>query len=166
MKKIIMLCLGMILTACASNHSFVFNDQAVVDQGTGLVWAKNANLPGKPIMWKADDNVYSFIQKLNSDNFAGYADWRVPSKAEFTELIAYAKSLGYDKNKIETWPYQKLRLLGFINVQDYDYWTASRHSPEDLWVADLANGLILPKSEAKPYYLWPVRGGNPKNSHP
>lgn len=160
MKKIMLLCMGLFLTACAPNHSFVFLDQTAVDQGTGLVWSKNANLPGKPLLWKADDNVYSFVQKLNSDNFAGYADWRVPTKDDMAELIAYAKSLGYDKDKLETWPFRKLRQLGFIDVRDYDYWTSTRRSPEELWVADLASGQILPKSEAKPYYLWPVRGGN------
>jgi len=52
--------------------------------------------------------------------------------------------------------------IGFINVRDYDYRTATRQSPEEMWVADLASGQILPKSEAKPYCLWPVRGGNPE----
>jgi hypothetical protein len=161
MKTILLVCLLMFLTACAGNHSFVFQDQTAVDQGTGLVWAKNANLPGKPIPWKADDNVYYFIQKLNSDNFAGYADWRVPTKEEMDELMAYAMTLGYDKNKRETWPFQKLRMLGFIDVRDYDYWTSTRRSPEEIWVADLASGRLQPKSEAKPYCLWPVRGGDP-----
>ncbi len=161
MKTIVLLCVGLLLAACAPNHSFVFLDQTAVDQGTGLVWSRNANLPGKPLLWKADDNVYSFIQKLNSDNYAGYADWRVPTREEMAELIAYAKSLGYERDKLETWPFQKLRQLGFINVRDYDYWTSTRQSPEEMWVADLAGGRVLPKSEAKPYCLWPVRGGSP-----
>lgn len=160
MKKIMLLFVGLFLTACAQNHSFVFLDQTAVDQGTGLVWTKNANLPGKPLLWKADDNVYSFVQKLNNDNYAGYSDWRVPTKEEMTELLDYAKSLGFDANKLDTWPYQKLKQLGFINVRDYDYWTSSRHSPDQLWIADLASGLIKPKSDTKPFCLWPVRGGS------
>lgn len=159
MRKSLILLFCLSLTACAQSHNFVVRDQTVLDQGTGIVWTKNANLPGKQLLWKSDDNVYAFIQKLNSENYAGYADWRVPTKSEMADLIAYAKSLGYDPAKFETWPYNKLRQLGFLDVRDYDYWTSTRKSPEELWVADLAHGQIVPKPDKKAYYLWPVRGG-------
>jgi len=160
MKQFVFLLLaGLCLSGCAAGHSFIFQDQTAVDQGTGIVWAKHANLPGTPLIWKGEDNVYSFIQKLNRDNYAGYADWRVPTKEEMAGLIAHAKSLGYDQGKMETWPFRQLRQLGFQDVRDYDYWTATRYSDTELWVADLASGQIRPKTEAKPYCLWPVRGG-------
>lgn len=158
MKKILLLIAALLLSACAQNHSFVMLDQTAVDQGSGLVWARNANLPGKPLLWKAEDNVYSFIQKLNSDNYAGYADWRVPTREELAELIDYAKSLGYDADKMETWPYRKLGQLGFVNVRDYDYWTSTRPEPNQMWIADLASGRISAKPDNKPFLLWPVRG--------
>lgn len=159
MRKILVLLFCLALTSCAQTHNFVFLDQTALDQGTGVVWAKHANLAGKQLYWKADDNVYAFIQKLNNENYAGYADWRVPTKSEMVELIAYAKSRGYDSAKFETWPYKQLRQLGFLEVRDYDYWTSTRKSSEELWVADLASGQVVPKSDAKAYYLWPVRGG-------
>jgi hypothetical protein len=160
MKRIMLLLALLLLTACAQNHSFVMLEQTAVDQGTGLVWARNANLPGKPLLWKADDNVYAFIQKLNSDNYAGYADWRVPTREEMAELVQYAKSLGYEEGKMETWPYRRLTELGFANVRDYDYWTSSRPAPDQMWIADLASGRISAKPDSKPFCLWPVRGSN------
>jgi hypothetical protein len=158
MKKILVLVCCLFVTACAQKHGFVLLDQTVLDQGTGLVWTKNANIAGKQLNWKSDDNVYAFIMKLNNDNYSGYADWRVPTKEEMAELIAYAKSLGYDSAKYDTWPYQKLRQMGFTDVRDYDYWTSTRKSPEEMWVADFASGAIVPKPDSNPYYLWPVRG--------
>jgi hypothetical protein len=159
MKRVILLLICLTMTACSQHKSFVFLDQTAVDQTTGLIWAKHANLPGKQLNWRGDDNVYAFVEKLNKENYAGYADWRVPTRDEMEALIAHAKSLGYDPDKFDTWPYQKLRQIGFQDVRDYDYWTATRKSAEELWIADLAGGRVVPKSDAKPYYLWPVRGG-------
>lgn len=165
MRKIVAVLLLLIATGCASKmeNRFVFQEKTAVDQKTGRVWTKNANLPGKPLVWKGDDNVYGFIQKLNRENFAGYADWRTPSREEMEDLIAYARSLGYDREKMETWPFQTLRTLGFEDVRDYPYWTGTRHSKEALWVADLARGEVVPKPDSDhPYSLWPVRGGKSK----
>lgn len=159
MKKLILLFPAlMLLFACsAAKPNFVFKDQVAVDQNTGLTWARNANMPNKQLIWRGDDNVYEYIKKLNETNYASYADWRVPTKDEFAKLIEYAKSMGYDQSKIETWPYQKLLQLGFIEVRDYEYWTSTRDSSTDIYTADLASGKIELKKE-KLYYLWPVRG--------
>jgi uncharacterized protein DUF1566 len=160
MKRIMLLLAALLLTACAQKHSFVMLEQTAVDQGSGLVWARNANLPGRPLLWKAEDNVYSFIQKLNSDLYAGYADWRVPTREEMAELVAYAKSLGYQEDRMESWPYRRLTELGFVNVRDYDYWTSSRPAPDQMWIADLASGRISAQPDNKPFCLWPVRGSS------
>jgi len=159
MKKTLWLILCLVLAGCASNHSFVLLEKTAVDQKTGLVWSKSANPAGQQLEWRGDDNVYAFIQKLNKENFAGYADWRVPTREEMSELISYAKSLGYDSGKYETWPFKKLGQLGFSDVRDYGYWTSTRESKESIYVADLATGEVQPKPDTKPFYLWPVRGG-------
>ncbi len=161
-KRYIVLMLMVVgLAGCASTDrspNFVARDQVMVDQNTGLVWMKHANRPGKPLVWRGEDNVYYYIQGLNEQNFAGYSDWRVPTKAEFTLMIEYAKSMGYDPKKIDSWPFNAFMKMGFTDVRDYDYWTASRETPKDIWTADLAKGTLQPKTEALKYYLWPVRG--------
>ncbi len=161
-KRYILLMLMVVgLAGCASTDrspNFVARDQVMVDQNTGLVWMKHANRPGKPLVWRGEDNVYYYIQGLNEQNFAGYSDWRVPTKAEFSLMIEYAKSMGYDPKKIDSWPFNAFMKMGFTDVRDYDYWTASRETPKDIWTADLAKGTLQPKTEALKYYLWPVRG--------
>jgi Protein of unknown function (DUF1566) len=159
MRRLLGIILVTLLVAgCAAKPNFVLQEKTVIDQNTGLTWARNANLPGKQLIWRGDDNVYEYIKRLNESNYAGYADWRVPNKDEFEKLIDYAKQMGFDRERMETWPYQKLRQIGFIEVRDYDYWTATRQSPTEIWTADMASGLIRPKTESKPYYLWPIRG--------
>lgn len=161
MKKLFLLLpLVLLLGACASKPNFVFLEKTAVDQNTGLVWTRNANLPGRQLIWRGDDNVYEYMKRLNETNYAGYADWRVPSKEEFAKLIEYAKAMGYDQAKMDTWPFQKLRQMGFIDVRDYEYWTSTRQSPTEMWTADLTTGAIAPKPENRPYNLWPVRGNS------
>lgn len=162
MKKLLLILpILMLLLACAGpKQNFQFLEKTAVDQNTGLTWARNANMPGRQLIWRGDDNVYEYMKRLNESNYAGYADWRVPTKEEFTTIIEYAKSMGYDKAKMDSWPYQKLRMLGFIDVRDYEYWTNSRQSPTEMWTADLTTGKVAPRPENKPYYLWPVRGNS------
>ena len=156
------LALLILLSACSAKvNRLVMQEKTVIDTETGVIWMKNANLPNKPLPWRADDNVYAFIQNLNKSTFGGYADWRVPSRDEMRSLLDYAKEKGdYQVDKVDTWPYQVLRNLGFQDVKDYGYWTSNRESNSEMYIADFANGKITAKPEDKPYYLWPVRGGN------
>ncbi len=162
MKKLLLLLpIALLVVACsAAKPNFAFLEKTAVDQNTGLTWARNANMPGRQLIWRGDDNVYEYMKRLNETNYAGYADWRVPTKEEIAKLVEYAKSMGYDEKKMDTWPYQKLRQLGFIDVRDYDYWTSTRKSPTEMWTADMTSGRIAPKPENKPYCLWPVRGSS------
>lgn len=172
MKRICLLCLlALLLSACAGGkpkneavaivHHFSFFDLTAVDEGTGLVWTRNANLPGKPLYLKDDENVFSFLRKLNRENYAGYSDWRLPAREEQEELLKYAKSLGYDAARVETWPYQRLQRVGFQDVRDYPYWSSTRNAADtrEFWLADLSAAKMVTRSENNPYSVWPVRGG-------
>jgi hypothetical protein len=160
MKKFLLLASCLLLAACAGPpHQFTAQELTQVDTATGIVWAKNANLAGKPLPWKGDGSVSAFLQKLNRQMYGGYADWRVPTKEEMADLLAFAKAQGYLPDKMETWPFQQLRKLGFQEVKDYGYWTATRRGKDQHWVADLASGELHPRPDSKAYNLWPVRGG-------
>jgi hypothetical protein len=150
-----------LLSACSAPRSrMAMQEKTAIDTETGVIWMKNANLANKPLPWRADDNVYAFIQNLNKSTFGGYADWRVPTRDEMTSLLDYAKKTGkYKVEKVETWPYQALRDLGFEDVRDYGYWTSTRESSSQMYIADFASGKVTVKPDDKLYYLWPVRGG-------
>jgi hypothetical protein len=46
----------------------------VTDNLTGLMWTKNANLPGSTMTW------YQAVDYCNSLTQGGYTDWRLPNK--------------------------------------------------------------------------------------
>jgi hypothetical protein len=57
-------------------------DMVVTDEKTGLMWQKDAS--EDRMVWK---DGFSYIEKLNTENFAGHNDWRYPTKEELATLI-------------------------------------------------------------------------------
>jgi len=67
--------------------SFVDNgDGTVTDPNSGLIWKKSdAWLDAKKFFtWQAHRE---YVDKVNKDKFAGYDNWRIPSKAEAITLV-------------------------------------------------------------------------------
>ena len=55
---------------------------AVLDQETGLMWQREAS--AEQMVW-GDGAAY--IEHLNTTGFAGFSDWRVPTRDELAGLI-------------------------------------------------------------------------------
>lgn len=154
--------------AYAGEGRFVFSDLTATDKVTGLMWTRNANLTGKGASadklvrgrigkkdWK---EAHNFIEQLNKEKYARYADWRLPSDKELATLIEYMKSLGIIKDCSA-----HLEKLGFYDVQaDGFYWSSttvigdsgkSKVARMDYCSSGghhFKNGKAL---------IWPVRGG-------
>ena len=66
-----------------------FTDHAngtVTDNLTGLMWTKNGNLVGYPMIW---EDALDYVEEMNSGdgpNFA-YKDWRLPNIIELESLV-------------------------------------------------------------------------------
>lgn len=61
---------------------YLKGDLTVIDQETKLMWQRGTSTDR--MVWK-DGFVY--VDKLNQVEFAGYSDWRYPSKEELATLI-------------------------------------------------------------------------------
>lgn len=80
-------------TQSGATHSFVDNgDGTVTDEVTGLMWEKLSDDDGI----HDADNAYSIsdavavkIAMLNSEQFAGHDDWRLPNRNELATLINF-----------------------------------------------------------------------------
>ena len=127
---------------------FSVGADCVTDNLTGLMWSKDANLPGETMNW-ADALAY-----VDGRNLCGYTDWRLPNINEI-ESLSYAEGDG------RVW----LESQGFTNVlRAYaDYWssTTMASQPDRAWAGDISgNGLplTLPKENDLYGLVWPVRG--------
>jgi hypothetical protein len=138
------------------NPRFIDNmNQTITDNLTGLMWTKDANIPGPAVCSPATTKTWQdsliYINCLNNNNYLGYSDWRLPNINELESL------LNYEQSDNSTW----LLNNGFTNVKDYFYWSSTTNSgyTAGAWVQHmrvLGYGFNY-KTESN--YVWPVRAG-------
>ena len=139
-----------------------FNDRGdgtVLDNLTGLVWAKNANIPNGAVDWQV---ALYYVADMNAGkhlNF-GHTDWRLPNRRELRSLPDYGT---YDPAL--PWGHP------FTNVHSCIYWSSTTYS-EIMYAAGTV-GMYDGSSggwykvfdpTTYPIYVWPVRAGYIDNS--
>ena len=131
-------------------------DGTVADNLTGLMWTKDANLPGTTITWQQALDYAADMNAASYPNF-GYTDWRLPNVNEL-ESLRDIKS--YSPALPSGHP--------FVNVHtdiDYNwYWTSntSEINHDGSLVMQLGGyGYFtdMSKGNSTGIYVWPVRGG-------
>ena len=133
-------------------EEFSFSNLTVLHKKTKLMWTMDANIGGS-MSW---NNAFEFIKQLNEQKYAGYNDWRLPTKKELETLVNFAKSQGYSKDFDELF-----NKIGFKNVQSVDYWSSSTvaGSTGDAWIVYMSVGYVSNGNKAYDYYVLPVRTG-------
>lgn len=128
------------------------SNTAVTDNLTGLIWTASANIPGPevciPFVPKTWQEALNYITCLNTNNYLGHSDWRLPNVVEL-------KSMQPDNN--------------FMDVSGNWYWTASTYANLTnygwyVWL-DMGGYVSIAKKDSKGF-VWPVRGGQLGNSLP
>ncbi len=65
-----------------SDRFVVEKEKVVCDRRTGLMWQREAS--ERRVVWSEG---FQYIESLNREKFAGYDDWRYPTKEELATLI-------------------------------------------------------------------------------
>ncbi|MCX7008692.1 MAG: DUF1566 domain-containing protein [Kiritimatiellaeota bacterium] len=114
----------------------------VLDNLTGLVWARNANMGGA----RTWSNAIVYCEALN---YGGQTDWRLPNVRELYSLI--------DLSPYPTLPSGH----PFAGVQTGSYWSSSTYGPNPIlaWYVDTGGGGVYNSDKGNSWYVWPVRGG-------
>jgi len=126
-------------------------NDTVTDNLTGLMWTKDANLPGTSKTWQ---EALDYVKGINTGTYSnfGYTDWRLPNRKELQSLI--------DRNR-----YNPTLPSGhpFTNVQGVYYWSSTSYaiSSYNAWIVSMGYGYVddVSKSYDDFYYVWPVRSG-------
>ncbi|MBI5192349.1 MAG: choice-of-anchor D domain-containing protein [Nitrospirae bacterium] len=115
----------------------------VTDSLTGLMWSKNANLPGTYKTWQ------QALDYANNLTLCGYSDWRLPDRKELMSLI--------DRSR-----YNPALPAGhpFLNVQSSPYWSSTSYASyaSSAWIVNMWNGYVDSSYGSSPC-VWPVRSG-------
>jgi hypothetical protein len=139
------------------NPRFTVSGDCVTDNLTGLMWAKDANLPNGTRTWQG---ALDYVASMNAGSgLCGYKDWRLPNVNELESLI----------NSVEANSANWLNTQGFSNVQSHWSSTTLANDTDYAWIVSMWAGVVGSLSKSDDYYVWPVRSGqlnNPDPLHP
>jgi hypothetical protein len=130
----------------------------VQDNETGLIWEVKRNLNGVKINDNPNDadNTYTwfgcnqyFISFLNSSNWGGFSDWRLPTAEELKTIVVFNT-----KNPAINTTY-------FPNTQSSSYWSSTTHDYNSglAWCVNFYHGRGNDSSKNSFNYVRAVRGG-------
>ena len=128
------------------------------DNETGLIWEVKRNLNGVKINDNPNDadNTYTwfgcnqyFISFLNSSNWGGFSDWRLPTAEELKTIVVFNT-----KNPAINTTY-------FPNTQSSSYWSSTTHDYNSglAWCVNFYHGRGNDSSKNSFNYVRAVRGG-------
>jgi len=135
---------------CADQNSdcdnYASND-VVIDNLTGLMWARDGNLPEGVV--RLTDAIAYIADMNDALGLCGFTDWHLPNVNELQNLVNVASDT-------HSW----LNNQGFVNNVEFGYWSSTAYSNNTSYA--LFNGLgndTRIKYQAKHYtaYVWPVR---------
>jgi len=119
--------------------------ETVIDNLTGLMWTKDANLSEFPLMWQ---EAGAYVQKMNVAERFGYGDWRLPTRKELFSLVSHAS---VNPALPASHP--------FVNVFTGYYWTSTTCArlPSQAWYVHLGGARVFKGMKHGSYMVWPVR---------
>ena len=132
------------------NKAIEFSDniKAWTDKDTGLMWeVKTQENIKHEYVWK---DAFLYAEKLNTNNYAGFNDWRVPTFEELKTLLTKEKNNG---------SYIKYPLLKNNNNNGYWSSTTRAYGTVFAWDVYFSTGDTYYGNKAGSLYVRCVRGG-------
>ncbi|MBI5194448.1 MAG: DUF1566 domain-containing protein [Nitrospirae bacterium] len=124
---------------------FTVSGNCVIDNLTGLMWTKDARLPGTSKTWQ------QALDYANNLTLCGYTDWRLPDKDELMSLTDFSQ---YNPTLPAGHP--------FLNVNGLlAYWssTSSAYYADNAFDFEMLGGTMFFNTKDKDFNVWPVRSG-------
>jgi uncharacterized protein DUF1566 len=135
----------------------------VTDTATGLIWLKQTDCLSTLDFQAATKAVGSLKNgdcKLTDGSAPG--DWRLPTKAEWEEMMKKALDLGCKGPTLTNDAGDGCLSAGptsFIGVEPDYYWSSTPEGKEQMYFGDIDHGHTLKGNLFNPLRVWPVRGG-------
>jgi|GEM_PF-6477407 len=134
------------------NHAYAWLDKRSNVNGGDEGGVGGENPCGKSL---SACNTSAYIEKINSENYCGHSDWRLPTVKELLSLVRHGVPGSAVVARINT--------DFFPNTRVGPYWTSTPTAlyPDLAWVVDFSNGRIYTASKdesaGQSYYVRLVR---------
>ncbi len=128
----------------------------VTDTLTGLMWTQDAGSPGPTVCTtgtsKTWQDALSHVACLNTNNYLGYNDWRLPNRKELRSLSDFSQSSpalppGHP----------------FIIVvpTEVSFWSSTTYArlTDQAWYVSMWRGDVFSGHKSGSHHIWPVRAG-------
>ena len=95
----------------------------ITDIATGLMWDQSGCSEG--MNW---EEALSYVQELNSQNYLGYNDWRLPNAKELQSILDYSRSPGTTGSAAIDPIFEVPPIIDENGNDDFPfYWTSTTH---------------------------------------
>ncbi|MHC1776093.1 MAG: DUF1566 domain-containing protein [Lentimicrobium sp.] len=136
-------------------------DQTVTDRLTGLMWTQDANImiSRDPIFaghWGRVEwtDALDYVAKLNTENYLGYSDWRLPNRIELLSLLDRSRS---EYTLQQGHPFIHADMQNDSSV--WTCWTSTTlgRNADSAWSVHFITGVSKARPKNAETNLWPVR---------
>jgi hypothetical protein len=126
-------------------------DLTITDNLTGLIWNKNPLPDDTKKNWQG---ALDYVKTLNSSNYLGHNDWRLPNINELESL------LNHEEANYATW-LNGQGFSGFNSSNSSYYWSSTTYAnnPYYAWYVYFNYGYVYDSNKNFNYYVRCVRGG-------
>jgi hypothetical protein len=155
---------------------FIVGDQAVTDLLTGLMWTKDGSLgpncSGADMAISSWNDALASVALCNTNNYAGYNDWRLPNAREALSLINYEYVNPINKPALSNaagtgiWSNGDPFTLPNPLPTELNYWTSTTFAADEdqawmmiSYVGNLYAADKISLFTATDAHVWAVRGG-------
>jgi hypothetical protein len=123
------------------DHLVINSDETVTDVNTGLMWQKKS--------FDFEMNWHMALSNCDSLSFAGYNDWRLPTKEELRSIVDYGKYEPAINRQI------------FSDTLSEFYWSSTSYDEDTghTWAVDFGYGYVYFSFKGSSNYVRAVRGG-------
>jgi len=135
----------------SSRFKCVLGGEAVLDNQTGLVWARNTDIIEKIVPWKEAINLCKNVK------IGGNTNWRLPTRDELITLLDTSQSR---PPLPEGHPFTKIN-VGYGGQGGTEYWTSTEYQDDSnsAWVVSFNIGQVMDSLKLFDFKVWPVRDG-------